>query len=271
MQKYDAIENGILTGDVESLREAVGSICYTCRSFRNGEFDEAVEYVLSRGIPLLEDKLVGELVSKDKESFTDEDFAKAVFELKQNFTKERIEDVKAIGSALYSDGEEEAEAEDVTAADGEAQDKDGAVSDDEYKSKYENGKSNPIKRLLRSIADIFAEKPEKEESGEAPTPIGASLFDLISARGEKEKPEDGAAIGEEYFTGYKVSEDEMRRECKNEEKVDTDTPDGENSASGEEKSDNARGFDISKIDPLYIAAGAVGLLTIALIIIAFLQ
>ena len=65
--------------------------------------------------------------------------------------------------------------------------------------------------------------------------------------------------------------DGVKRERENEEKIDTDSPDGEKSASEEENGGKPRGFDLSKVDPLYIAAGAVGLLTIALIIIAFLQ
>lgn len=101
MQKYESIEKGIMENDVASLRESVGSICYTCRDFSNGEFDEAVAYVMSKGIKLLDDALVGTLVSAGKDSYTDADFARAVFELKRNFCKERIEDVKRIGIALY--------------------------------------------------------------------------------------------------------------------------------------------------------------------------
>jgi hypothetical protein len=101
MQKYESIEKGIMENDVESLRESVGSICYTCRDFSNGEFDEVVAYVMSKGIKLLDDALVGTLVSAGKDSYTDADFARAVFELKRNFCKERIENVKRIGIALY--------------------------------------------------------------------------------------------------------------------------------------------------------------------------
>lgn len=101
MQKYESIEKGIMENDVASLRESVGSICYTCRDFSNGEFDEAVAYVMSKGIKLLDDALVGTLVSVGKDSYTDADFARAVFELKRNFCKERIKDVKRIGIALY--------------------------------------------------------------------------------------------------------------------------------------------------------------------------
>ena len=99
MQTYEAIEKGIENHDVAALREAIGSICYTCRDFSNGEFDAVVK----RGIKLREDQLIGEAtISSRKTSFTDEDFAKAVFYLKGNFCDERIEDVKKIGKTLYA-------------------------------------------------------------------------------------------------------------------------------------------------------------------------
>lgn len=103
MQTYEAIEKGIENHDVVALREAIGSICYTCRDFSNGEFDAVVSDVEKRGIKLRDDQLIGEAtISSQKTSFNDEDFAKAVFYLKGNFCDERIEDVKKIGKTLYA-------------------------------------------------------------------------------------------------------------------------------------------------------------------------
>ena len=102
MQNYDAIENGIANNDVKALREAIGSIIYTNRDFSNGEFFEVMQYVESKGIQLKDPALVGSsTISSQKNEFTDEDFAKAIFELKKNFCDERIEDVKVIGKKLY--------------------------------------------------------------------------------------------------------------------------------------------------------------------------
>lgn len=102
MQKYDAIEKGIAQNDVKALREAIGSICYTNRDFSNGEFFEAVKYVESKGIQLKDAELIGSpTISSQKSEFTDEDFAKAIFELKRNFCDARIQDVKTIGEKLY--------------------------------------------------------------------------------------------------------------------------------------------------------------------------
>lgn len=102
MQKYEAIETGIKNNDVKALREAIGSICYTSSDFSSGEFDEAIEYVESKGIQLKDDALIGDpTISSQKQDFSDEDFARAIYELKENFCDERIQDVKTIGKALY--------------------------------------------------------------------------------------------------------------------------------------------------------------------------
>lgn len=106
--KYEAIEKGIEQHDIKGLREAIGSICYTSRDFSSGEFDEAVRYVEKKGIKIKDDSLIGELVSSGKTDYTDEDFARAVFELKKNFCDDRIEDVKKIGKSLYKPVQKEA-------------------------------------------------------------------------------------------------------------------------------------------------------------------
>ena len=85
MQKYDAIENGIANDDVKSLREAIGSMCYINRDFSNTEFFEVIKYVESKGIKLKDKTLIGNTISSQKSEFSDEDFAKAIFELKRNF------------------------------------------------------------------------------------------------------------------------------------------------------------------------------------------
>lgn len=102
MQKYDAVEKGIANNDIKALREAIGSICYTNRDFSNGEFFEVVSYVESKGIKIKDDTLVGdEPVSRIKLEFDEDDFTRAVFELKRNFCDERIKDVEIIGKKLY--------------------------------------------------------------------------------------------------------------------------------------------------------------------------
>lgn len=101
MQHYEAIENGIASRDIKKLREAIGSLCYTSRDFSSGEFDEAIRYVEGHGIKIKENYNGEPLISQEKTMYSDEDFANAVFELKNNFCNERIEDVKRIGKILY--------------------------------------------------------------------------------------------------------------------------------------------------------------------------
>lgn len=102
MQTYDSIEEGIRKKDINGLRETVGSICYIDRDFSDGEFDEVVRYIESKGIRIKDDRgLVGELISADKTVYKEDDFTRAVFEMKKNFCDERINDVKKIGKSLY--------------------------------------------------------------------------------------------------------------------------------------------------------------------------
>lgn len=108
MQKYDTIEKGIKNNDVQSLRNALGNICYISRDFSDGEFDEVVKYVEKHGIKIKDDKLTGKpIISGQKNEFSEEDFARAIFEMKKNFCDERIEDAKTIGRALYGNKKEE--------------------------------------------------------------------------------------------------------------------------------------------------------------------
>lgn len=100
--KYEAIEKAIAQKDMKALREAVGNICYTSRDFSSGEFDEAIKYAKEKGMDIKESSLTGKpTISSQKSSFTDDDFAEAVFALKENFCDERIQDVKEIGKKLY--------------------------------------------------------------------------------------------------------------------------------------------------------------------------
>ena len=97
--KYSAVEKGIKENDIDALREAIGTLPYR-RSFDTGEFYQLVKYVESRGIKLKDKELKGKLISDGKDTFTEDDFAKAIFELKRNFCDERIKDVKKIREIL---------------------------------------------------------------------------------------------------------------------------------------------------------------------------
>lgn len=101
MQEWDYIDKLIIKNDIRGLRETLGNTCYTSRDFSSGEFDKTVDYIIGKGIKIKDDSLIGNLISEGKTSYTDEDFARAIFELKRNFCDERIADVKKIGKTLY--------------------------------------------------------------------------------------------------------------------------------------------------------------------------
>ena len=49
----------------------------------------------------MDKEVKGSLISEGKTTYSEDDFADAVFLLKENFCKERIADVKKIGRAVY--------------------------------------------------------------------------------------------------------------------------------------------------------------------------
>ena len=155
MQKYDAIENGIAQNDVRALREAIGSICYTNRDFSNGEFFEVIRYVESKGIQLKDAELVGNpTISSKKSEFTDEDFAKAIFELKRNFCDARIEDVKTIGKKLYGK-KEVATSKSVTEKNDYIRQTSGAGTFPNHQSHQKNSSKTPMVIGLVAIIVII--------------------------------------------------------------------------------------------------------------------
>lgn len=98
---YAAIEEGVKAGDINKIRTALGNICYTSRNFSNGEFDTNLEYVLQQGIEIFEQYDGKKLLSDENKNLSDEDFSDAVFQLQENFCRQRIDDVKNIGMRLY--------------------------------------------------------------------------------------------------------------------------------------------------------------------------
>ncbi len=92
--------------DLQGVREAVGTIIYEDRTFKNGSFDSAVKFMKNRFPNDFMEKFNPQppLISEAKKApipVNDEDFAVSVSHLKRNFCDERIDDVKAISKRLY--------------------------------------------------------------------------------------------------------------------------------------------------------------------------
>lgn len=107
MYKNDVIEKYLRSGDVISVRECICGFCYTDRNFSTDKFDGAIQYVQSQGMEIFEKYNGKPLLIDAKSEFTEQEYEDAVHELKKNFCKERISEVKKIGRAIY--GEPKAE------------------------------------------------------------------------------------------------------------------------------------------------------------------
>lgn len=103
----ELVNKAISNNDERSATEYLCNIIYTDMNFSTDIFDRIVRRVRTE-FPTAEcfsQKFNGNpaLVSKTKTTFVKEDFSDAVFELKENFCDERIDDVKVIGKALYNE------------------------------------------------------------------------------------------------------------------------------------------------------------------------
>lgn len=98
------VQECIANNDIRGLRGAFVAIILSDRSFSKGEFDETLNYIYGETkLVILEGFNNEELLSKKISvgNITEDDFAEAVYNLKVNFCKERIDDVKKLAKALY--------------------------------------------------------------------------------------------------------------------------------------------------------------------------
>ncbi len=103
MNTYDEIEEAIEAKDVPRLRNAVTMLAYADPDFSRGLMDEQIQHIESNGIKLKDDELIGDpLISEVKSEFTDDDFPEAVYNLKENFCDDRLNDLKIIAKAVKS-------------------------------------------------------------------------------------------------------------------------------------------------------------------------
>lgn len=98
------VQECIQNNDIKGLKGAFVGIIFSDRSFSKGEFDHTLDYIRKeRNIKILESFDNGELLSNkiNNGSVTEDDFEEAVYNLKVNFCKERIDDVKKLGKYSY--------------------------------------------------------------------------------------------------------------------------------------------------------------------------
>ena len=98
------VEECIERSDIRGLKGAFVGIIFSDRSFSSGDFDNTLSYIKSKtNINVMESFDNGELLSNKINSgrVTEDDFEEAVYNLKVNFSKERIDDVKKLAKVLY--------------------------------------------------------------------------------------------------------------------------------------------------------------------------
>lgn len=98
------VQECIANNDIRGLKGAFVAIIFSDRNFSSSDFDNTLNYIRKEtNLKILESFDNGELLSKKISSgnITEDDFGEAVYNLKVNFCKERIDDVKKLGKTLY--------------------------------------------------------------------------------------------------------------------------------------------------------------------------
>lgn len=98
--------------DVKALRSALCTMVYTDRDFTKGYVNSNIHYITSHGIEIWEefDSSRPLILDNKKDDFVENDFLDAMVNLKKNFSKKRLNEVKVIGKAVYG-GKNKAEEE----------------------------------------------------------------------------------------------------------------------------------------------------------------
>lgn len=93
-------------GNIIAIRSSLITAIHMDENFEKGYFWNSVKYVennieSSKRNQLFEPYDGEPLISASKDKFTEEDFVNAIVELKGNFCRKRVEDVKKIGKTLH--------------------------------------------------------------------------------------------------------------------------------------------------------------------------
>lgn len=97
-----SIERDLLENDLMGVKLALGSICYTI-DLGNGNFDKALNYVENKRGMKIKEKFNPKfplIYSDDKKDYRGRDLGLAVSYMQQNFSPERIDDVKKVYQAV---------------------------------------------------------------------------------------------------------------------------------------------------------------------------
>ena len=87
--------------DIVGLKGALIAIIFSDKQFKTDDFDNTLEVLKLNGINIYEKYDGKELISKTKQSFTNQDYRNSIFDLEKNFCIERINEVKNISKSIY--------------------------------------------------------------------------------------------------------------------------------------------------------------------------
>ena len=97
-----SIERYISENDPKSVKRSLGAICYTI-DLDNGNFDKALNYIENKRGMKIKEKFNSEfplVYSNDKKDYSGRDLGLAIAQMQENFSPERIDDVKKISKAI---------------------------------------------------------------------------------------------------------------------------------------------------------------------------
>ncbi|PRR82000.1 hypothetical protein [Clostridium vincentii] len=147
--------------DIKGLKGALVGIILSDRNFSKGYFDNTVSYIIDNcGSDMIYEKFDGEdilSVNIKNSKITEDDFAEAVYNLKDNFCQERINDVKAISKEIYGNKAIGANKKEVIFT----EDKDG---------------NNPIKKQISHQREVN----QKEENNSIKVVVGIAVVAAIA-------------------------------------------------------------------------------------------
>ena len=108
------LKNAVLDNDLTAIRSSFYTILLSDPGFETDRFDEALEYVKSHNVKDLIDEHDGEELL-EKEYWNEEYFDLLASKLQDNFSKERIKQLKTVAKEVYScDSDDEVKKDEYT-------------------------------------------------------------------------------------------------------------------------------------------------------------
>jgi len=138
--------------DIMGLRGALIGIILGDRTLSNEKLDNTLNFIASKNINIYEKFDGGDIVfnTVENRNFTEENYSEAIFNLKSNFCKERITDVKNISKELYGSNPKKEESVSITDKNGG----DPGKKQTSHQREVNQSKGNNSMKILGAIAVV---------------------------------------------------------------------------------------------------------------------